>query len=381
MKHSTFRTILVSVVFIGILSFAFLNSIFNVVKDIKSGENRAMAAKPIMYLQHLDQYPDQYDKYYNDNFSFRSRLIKGLNYIYIKCFHKSPPITNKIIIGNNDWLYMGGNEIDTYSGNHRFTPSELKIIKEEFEYRQKYLESRSIKYYVMIAPVKAIIYPENIPNTVFRKNNQSWGEQINEYLEKNSSVKPISVYSILKKEKQSQVLYFKLDNHWNQIGAFYATNEILKRIHTDFPSVNQLNLKDFNIKSVEKDDGNIANQLFDTPLFKDVDYALEPYKGFKSKEVDPVGYPVVPGFPYAFEYEKDREIPGSKQPKILVISDSFGGAVFPLLSEQFSRSVKIFDAWQYKLNEDIIEKEKPDIVILITLEANIRNMFGFLSNK
>jgi len=381
MKHSTFRIILVSVVFIGILSFVFLNAIFPIVKDIKSGENRAMATKPVLYLQHPDQYPDQYEKYYNDNFSLRSRLIKSLNYIYIKYFHKSPPIANKIVIGNNDWLYMGGNELDSYSGDHRFTKSELNILKEEFEYRKKYLDARSIKYYVMIAPVKAIIYPENISNTVYRKNNQSWGEQINDYLEKNSSVKPISVYSILKKEKQSQVLYFKLDNHWNQIGAFYATNEILKRIHVDFPSVNQLNLKDFKIKSVEKDDGNIANQLFDTPLFKDVEYTLEPYKGFKSKEVDPVGYPVVPGFPYAFEYEKDRMIAGSKQPKILIISDSFGGAVFPLLSEQFSRSVKIFDAWQYKLNEDIIEKEKPDIVILIMLEANIRNMFGFLSKK
>ena len=53
--------------------------------------------------------------------------------------------------------------------------------------------------------------------------------------------------------------------------------------------------------------------------------------------------------------------------------------LYPLLSEEFSRTVRIFDAWQYKLNEDIIEKEKPDIVILLALEANLRNLLSSAS--
>jgi hypothetical protein len=101
---------------------------------------------------------------------------------------------------------------------------------------------------------------------------------------------------------------------------------------------------------------------------------LVPKKGFVSSEVPKTGYPIIPGFPYPYAYEADREIPGSKQPRILIISDSFGEAIFPFISERFSRSVKIFDAWQFKLNEDIVANEKPDVVLVVVLESNLRNM-------
>jgi alginate O-acetyltransferase complex protein AlgJ len=78
-------------------------------------------------------------------------------------------------------------------------------------------------------------------------------------------------------------------------------------------------------------------------------------------------------FAYTWEYENVREIKNSKQPRLLIISDSFGAALFPFLSENFSRTVKIFDAWQYKLNEDIVNSEKPDAVVLVIDEPILRN--------
>lgn len=378
MTHTKFRIIVVSAVFIAILSFAFFNNIFNVIKDIKSSENRQMTSKPVMYLQHLDPYPTQYEKYYNDNFSIRSKLIRYYNIINLKFYQKSP-FPEQVIIGNDKWLYYAGNELDSYQGKHRFSDSELNEMKLEFEYRKKYLEKRGIKYYIVFAPAKANIYSEHIPLSYYRQNDQSWGEQIIEYLNKNSSIKPINLYPVLRQLKDKESLYYKYDNHWNQQGAFYATNEILKRIHTDFQNINPLQRETFNIKTTERDGGNLTDILSGTLNFKDSEFKLIPKKGFKSKEIEKFGYPVVPGFPYIGEYETDREIKGSKQPRILLISDSFGGAVFPFLSEEFSRSVRIFDAWQYKLNEEIIENEKPDVVVLLALESNIRNMFLYES--
>jgi hypothetical protein len=47
--------------------------------------------------------------------------------------------------------------------------------------------------------------------------------------------------------------------------------------------------------------------------------------------------------------------------------------IFPYLSEKFSTTELIFDGWQYKLNEDIVNHEKPDVMLLFMLESNLRN--------
>tara|TARA_Y100000385_G_scaffold291322_1_gene368588 strand:- start:3206 stop:3364 length:159 start_codon:yes stop_codon:yes gene_type:complete len=45
--------------------------------------------------------------------------------------------------------------------------------------------------------------------------------------------------------------------------------------------------------------------------------------------------------------------------------------MMPFLREYFEESVFIFDAWQYKLNGDIIDRIKPDVVVYLTLDSNL----------
>jgi alginate O-acetyltransferase complex protein AlgJ len=383
MVHSKFRIVIVLIVFISVISFPIINDRLKLIKDIVSSENRKMASKPEFDVNLLDPYPDKYEKYYNDNFTIRSILVKYYNLVNLKVFKKSP-IPDQVIIGNDGWLFLAGNENDSYRGKHRFKESELRAFKLELEYRKKYLNDRGCKFYFLIAPVKANIYSNKIPNNIFRINKQSWGEQLIEYLNKTSEVKPINVYDILRAHKKNELLYFKLDNHWNQLGAFYVSNEILKRIHIDLPEVTTTSLSDYEIIKTETNNNNIANMLSNLDNFKDITLQLSPKSGFHAKNVPPAGYPVVKGFPYPWDYENDKEITGSKKPNILIISDSFGNNLFPFLAEEFSRSVKIFDSWQYKLNEDIVKSEKPDVVLLVVLESNVRNMLSFqsrLNNK
>jgi hypothetical protein len=60
-------------------------------------------------------------------------------------------------------------------------------------------------------------------------------------------------------------------------------------------------------------------------------------------------------------------------PNIVIIRDSFYQTLVELTSENFNNSLFIWDNWEYGINEEIIKKEKPDIVLL---EAYI----GFLPN-
>jgi len=378
MAHSNFRNTIVTIAFLIVISFPFINGKLTIIKDIENTENRQPAAKPYFDILQLDNFPSKYDNYFSDNFTVRQRLIKYYNQLNLVLFKKSP-LPDQIIIGNDDWLFSGGKEIETYRGKNRFKKSEMEQIRLELEYRKKYLEDRNCKFYFLIAPVKQNIYSENVPISVYRYNKQSWGEQLIEYLNKHSVVKPINAYKTLRESKKYGLLYYKLDNHWNQRGAFFAVNDALKQMNKDIPTVEGLSYSNYIADKTISHGGNIASMLSNTQMFTDSVFELYPQKGFTAVEVKKVGYPVDSGFAYPTEFETVQEIPNSHKPKILIISDSFGGNAFPFLSESFRRSVKIFDAWQYKLNENIVNSEKPDVVLLIVLESNIRNILRFQS--
>ncbi len=378
MTHIKFRNTITSVAFIGLISFPFLNGKLKFIKDIENTENRQPTAKPDFDINHLDVFPSKFDKYYSDNFTIRQRLIKYFNQLNLVVFKKYP-VPDQVVLGKSGWIFMGGNEVDSYRGKHRFEVNEMEQIRLELEFRKKYLEEKGCNFYFLIAPVKSNIYSEVMPSSLYRLNNQSWGEQLIEYLNKKSIVKPIDVYNTLRQSKKYGNMYYKLDNHWNKKGAFFAANEVLKRINGDIPTVNILSYSDFIVKDSISHEGNLTSMLSNTKLFTDSVFEVVPKDGFKSAAYRNVGYSVLTGFPYPWQYEFVREMPDSKKPKILIISDSFGGNIYPYISESFSRSVKIFDSWQYKLNEDIVTSEKPDVVLLMVLESNIRNMLGFQS--
>ena len=51
----------------------------------------------------------------------------------------------------------------------------------------------------------------------------------------------------------------------------------------------------------------------------------------------------------------------SQIPRAVVFRDSFSTALIPFLSEHFGRIVYL---WQYDLDAEVIERERPDVVIL-----------------
>ena len=380
MKHIKFRQYLLIFLFLGLLFFPMLNKSNFLLKDSENTENREPAPKPELTMKNLDPFPLQYEKFYNDHFSLRQRLMKSYYDLNLLVYHKTP-IPDQVVLGKNNWLFLGGDEVDVYTGKNRFSSEELNTLKKELEYRQNYLAKQGIKFYFVIAPVKATVYGENMPENIIKLHEESGGKQLVHYLNQNSTVTCIDLYPIMKRYKQSGLLYFKNDNHWTKRGAFIGAMQIVKTIQYDFPTLNILSLDSMRINSTITTTGNLTAMLSKTKFFVDTIIELTPKNGFCTNEIQKVGYPVVKGFPYPWEYEMVREQKDTTLPKLLLISDSFGGNLFPYISEPFSRSVKIFDSWQYKLNEEIVKAEKPDVVVLIVLESNIRNMFGFLSTK
>lgn len=382
MAISTYRNSLLIVVFICLISFPFINNQFLLIKDLPSTENRKMADKPVVNINHLDAYPGNFNKYFNDNFSLRFQMIHAYNSFTLALFKKSP-MPDYLIIGKDNWLFLTGNELDAYRSKTRLTEKELNDYTTEFEYRKKYLEKVGCKFYVLVAPIKAAIYRDKMPDHVFPIHNKSWGEQLVDHLEQHSDVNVINLYPIFQKLHQTEPIYFKLDNHWNAIGAYYGASEFFNKVHKDFPAIHSIPLSEYDLTKKEHNDGDIVRMLSNTSIYTDTMYYLTPKKGFAATKDSAFGYPTIKEYPYFPEYEYRYSIKNAadtSKPKLLIISDSFGGGFFPYAQEQFGETVKIFDFWQYKLNESIVKNEKPDVVLLIMLEANMKNLLRHTSS-
>jgi hypothetical protein len=365
-------------VFIGIISFPFLNDRFHFINDIESFENRRINQEPDFNIKKLDPFPEAFEKYYNDTFSLRNRAILIFNDYNALVFQKSP-FPDKVIIGTNKWLYLAGKDIDLYLGRDRFTNDELKALCKELELKKKVVESRNCKFYVMITPGKAVVHPENIPFTYHRLNEQSWGEQLMEYMKTNSSINVIDLHTQLKEKAKSQTLYYRVDNHWNSLGAFYAANIAITEMSRDDKRLQPLNMSNYTLEKKVFKGGNIKQILGNPEYYHDTEVVFTPRVPLKATVAPSMNHPVPHWFPYPWEYEFENEIKNSTNPKLLIFSDSFGALIFPFLSENFSRTVKIFGGWSYIINEEIMDKEKPDVVLLVIHEPFIRNIFENLT--
>ena len=381
MLQNKYQYYLLVVVFISLISFPIINTQLGIVKDIKSSENRKMAEFPIPNIENLDAYPSKFNLYFNDNFSIRARLIEMYNTFILSMYHKSP-MPDQIVFGKDGYIFLGDDELTSFRGKNILTSDELSKIKQELEYRTKYLAKRNCKFYVLVAPNKAAIYYDKMPENVVRIYEKSWGEQLINYLEKNTDLNTINLFDRFKDIKDTTQLYLKLDNHWNNLGAYYAVSEFINHLKKDITTIKSKPLSDYNIVKSSTKKGNIVEMLSNNEEFQDTIYSLVPKAGIEYSIDTNQKYPCIDGFPYCFEYEMhnhSKNPSDSTKPKLLIISDSFGGAFYPIASEYFRETTKIFDSWQYKLNEPIVENEKPDVMILIMLESNIRNLLRHTS--
>ncbi|MEZ5195806.1 MAG: hypothetical protein R2764_05250 [Bacteroidales bacterium] len=359
--------VLISIGFLAIIIFPTIQKYVPIVPVSESREKRKLADRPQLNIENRDQFPFAYENYYNDHFSLRNQLVRFKSNLAIHVFRQSP-MPDKVIIGKNDWLYLVKDELDTYRGKLQLQEEELKKLANEVVRRRDYLDNRGIKMYFVIAPTKYTIYPEFLPAYVKRIRPLNRTDQVKQALLE-AGIGVLDLRDSLKLAKEKHMLFYKTDNHWNNLGSFVAYRSILSEIRKDFPELPVLDWNDFTIEEHSRLGGNTADLMNLMMAFNDTEYNLQPNGIRKAQKMPDVGYPAPQYFGYKDQYEEVYSTGNDSLPDILFIRDSFGNALIPYLTESFNRSVCIFDAWNYTANEHIIENEKPDIVLYVVLES------------
>ena len=238
----------ISLLFLLLISLPLLDQVFKFVKPYELVEKRRLAEKPAFDCRHPLLYLKEYEAYYNDHFSFRTRLVYLNNLLTYKIFHASA--SDDVIIGKQGWLFLGNinkyfDEIDYYRNLKPFTVEELRYWQILLEERRDWLKRRGIHYLFTIAPNKSTIYPELMPDSIRKVNSQSRQDQLIEHLKKYSTLSILDLRPALLEAKKIRPTFHQTDTHWNDWGGYVAYSEIIKHLKQYFNFIRPRPLNNF----------------------------------------------------------------------------------------------------------------------------------------
>lgn len=332
-------------------------------KDIQADENKEKVEFPKFNFPHIGRFRVDFDKYYKENFSGKNFFVTTFNYFQYFIL-KSSPLPKSVIIGKSGWLFLGNSYSDViyeHLGLSQFFKNELDTIWGNIENRNEWCKQQDIKYYICIAPNKHTIYEEFLP-LYYKNQNKTKLEQLKEYL-KEKQFELIDLKDYFYKFDTLQ-LFHKTNTHWNDIGAFLGYKRLINSIQKDFNDLEEFDLSDFKIDTVIKYREDLTEMI--KINIKEEHIKLTPKTQYQAIELEKKL--VVPENYFRASDNYEYRYKGIGKLKVLVFRDSFSTSMIQFLKEYFGESIYI---WHHDFNKEIIEQEKPDIVITEIIERDI----------
>ncbi len=172
-----------------------------------------------------------------------------------------------------------------------------------------------IKLYIMITPNKETIYGDKfLPDKVVKYSNYSRADQIVGYLHENTNISIVYPKKELTDAASVAQVWRKYDTHWNELGAFVASQSLLSALGYE-----SRDLGNVEYTKNGKCSGDLANMLGMVTKYSDDDiYKIIGYNQQVNFEV--TEWVEQSNLSYA-RGESDVE----NEAKILLIGDSFLG--------------------------------------------------------
>jgi len=320
-------------------------------------EKRLLAGLPKTpnSLSSLESYPRLFDDFFQDGFGLRGKLVSAYNSIK-RSLGDSP--SNRVVLGKDGWLFLndtaGTDPVGDARNANIFSDDELKAYAGSLEKRRLWLQKRGVAYLYVIAPNKNTIYPELLPDYLSKVRDESSVDQLYEYLFSQTDVAFVDLREPLTAAKSEwPPLYFKLDTHWNSMGANVAQFEIARAIAKLLPDWLEPELVD---PSEFKQD---ASRVGDLSAFvgarERISYRIpdEHWKACARPQ-------------HSVRKWRKREITtrckGGKK-RVLVFRDSFFTHLQPYLSGYFRKATYVWKSPTEDLLRKLLKKYRPHIVI------------------
>ncbi len=323
------------------------------------GENRTLHPKPDWPLKRWQwtTFPFTFDRYFNDRVGFRPELLALRRRILLDALGDST--ADLVWIGRDGWLFT--NSIGPNSVPMPRDESERRLAGwvEALRTRRDWLAARGIRYVVVIAPEKSSVYPEFLPDAIRRHPPPDYSKFLKDQL---GDLIDDPTAALVEAKATTPQLYFQLDTHWTDAGAFVTYRELERRLANEMPGFRAKPMHRFRPRAWQTPNCDLARALGRPPNLCEEAMAIYdvPHDPFARLPNDPIMVQLNRMENRLAHIEPLVVEAPSGIGRALFLHDSFGHNLKRMLASDFRRLVC---AGTYGFPTDVIEAEKPDVVI------------------
>ena len=314
--------------------------------------------------------------------SRRKTLFKSESSDWIKYVEESCQ-PSKTLLSEKGWLYLINDTNEFYSWSYGTKSWNLKQkdqVAEIFKIRQEKLSELGSKYIKIITPEKSIVYPEYLPH-IFNGKDVS----VDRPAKICSGLSPCVHYldKYLTSLKGFARSYFKGDSHINWHGAYFIYRYIIGELNKQGLALGSAIEQSELIVSLANYKGDLYNQALEAQL-TDIHGVWGPFNlddslGYEINLQPKIEFSYLePPHEYVEKFGQDREVIvtslDKNLPTAVVFRDSTCDFLVPYLSNHFSKVTYIWH--KGNVYEDILRKERPDVVINMMAERFVSNYYS-----
>ncbi|WP_410770732.1 alginate O-acetyltransferase AlgX-related protein [Fontibacillus sp. BL9] len=327
------------------------------------------AQKPEFSLSgfYENTYQKQMEQYLNNNYKLRPYLVKSYNQMIYSLYNKSA--IRDIEVGMGQTLY-GRDYINDLFTNEASQWNEINASTEKLKKIQELMKQKGKSVLFVVAPNKASLYPENLPQKYNLAPAFSEKRLYNQFIEsfKENKVDFIDSSEIMenKKDQFESSFFSKGGVHWNELGASVVLLEIFKKATKENPNLFVPEIKKIDVDQIPGTDEHDISGLMNlwSPLLSDV-----PHIKFSDQPTEYI------------------------RPKILMVGDSFGWQLVNILKKnEFHEKLDFLYYYNTKFSypdetsspiqqinwdEEVLNK---DIVLIVFTEHHLSKSKDFIDD-
>lgn len=291
--------------------------------------------------------------YYKTHFGLKHTLVNSYLNFKINLLDEDP-IPDRVVKGREDWYFLGNEHnrvLDNAFGIHKYSKSDLYIMKQNLMELNQFINSLNIKLYFVIPPNKSTIYQDKLPYTITQQDTPL--TQFLSTINTSDSLNIIDLRKVLLKSKNNKkTLYHKTDTHWNDYGAYIGYQYVLGIVSNHYSELSVVPLEKFNLSdSLHQGDITRMINIYNKELI--ASYS-KPKNSMVLEEKN--------------TYYYKKYLNNSKDSKLLMFRDSFAINWFDYFNESFGETVYLR---YHTISKSQIIEEQPDIIILEVAERNL----------
>ncbi len=304
------------IIFFVVISIPSVGMIWN--KTTTTKEKKELASFPTLIKDGSfnKKVFNEYDDYLGDHFAYKQELVTANAIIHSKLFNESTE--RQVIKGKEGYLFFRTG-VENYIGENVLTNRQVFNATESLKLIQEYCTNKGIKFAFTIAPNKATLYPKYLPKIYSKQltDNNSL-EKLTISLKENN-INYVDLVKVFK--NNDEVLYHKLDSHWNNKGAVLANNTILDYLnkeHNDYSDTAYTIKEDYS--------GDLYNMVYPTGTKKDKQIYYDYNKEFTIDSEN-----------NSFEDNFVKTTNPYKEGTVMVFRDSYGNSWSQFVAQEYNK--------------------------------------------